>query len=810
MYLLRQTLKNALSLLLLICFVPTSWAQTTKKSKTQHQVDSLNALIKTNISDQKKVDIYVEIVKLYFISDSAKTVFYANKAISLAKHSDYPEGVANTKMYQAWNYASRGKLAQAIRLLKDNFQFAKKINYPKGQGNALSSLGTMYAYQGDLDESLQMYHQALQIQLPQKDSTGMGGTYNNIGMIYLKRGAYPQALYNFLKGLKISEKTGVDQHLAEVYNNIGIVYAKQENNPKAIEYFKKSKQLEQKVGNLRGVAQSNYNIGKMYLAAKKPAQAQTHYSKGLEMVNNLGVSLYAFNGHIGLGDVAGAQKKYGQAIKHYSKALEVAEKLGSKEYQGNALILLGSALTYQKQYAQALEYLQKGLSIAQKLKSQEDIKRGSLARYEVYRAMGNHKKALKDYELYKQTSDSLSNNENTKKIANLNAQFAYDKKEDSLTLAQANERKVLTAEINAQKANQRTAWLGISLLTILVIVLGLFYRSKQRSNRLLSKTNQKLVVLDQFKQQMMGLVVHDLKNPLNAIIGLSENQSLHPNLTAIHRSGTRMHHLVMNILDVQKMEDSHLSLQVKATSLQNLVQAAVAQVQFITEEKNQQIVVEPLSGIILKADHQLMTRVLVNLLTNATKYTPANHNIWIKAEKLGTGQCKIFVQDEGVGIAPELIDKIFDRFYQASPQKSGAIRSTGLGLTFCKLAVEAHGGKIGVASKTGQGATFWFTITMAGSETETTSTSQDLSKSPFSSNNLSLDNQALNILQPLIAQIRQYEIFQTGEIMQEIQVLDNHDNPSLHQWRIAFEQALLAHNELKIEELFTQAAEVIS
>lgn len=336
---------------------------------------------------------------------------------------------------------------------------------------------------------------------------------------------------------------------------------------------------------------------------------------------------------------------------------------------------------------------------------------------------------------------------------------------------------------------------------------------KESNNKLnqsleeLDAINEKLIELDKFKQQMMGMIVHDLKNPLNSIIGLSEQQDDPRFFSTIHQSGQRMQGLIMDILDVQKFEESKMKLLKDKVALEELFQLAIQQISFLTRDKNLQITTEALPHAFVEIDKDLVLRVMVNLLTNACKHTPQNGKIRVYMEQVnfGKGQgYKVLVSDSGEGIPTEHLDKIFSKFHQVSQKKSGAIQSTGLGLTFCKLTIEAHSGKIGVESPVGNGATFWFTLpaTMppegldqALLATETiVETSQRPSIFEFGAQDLAL-------LKPIVKQIAQHEIFQISKIRQAIAPLDNHTNECIKNWRIELEDAMYTYNEPRFQEL---------
>ncbi|WP_299462723.1 tetratricopeptide repeat-containing sensor histidine kinase [uncultured Microscilla sp.] len=464
-------------------------------------------------------------------------------------------------------------------------------------------------------------------------------------------------------------------------------------------------------------------------------------------------------------------------------------------------VALGELRYHQHQYEAALEHLRSVVDIAQRLNLPASLKEASRYLVQVYAALGKYKEAYQNHTLYKTLADSLVNQKNTRKIAQLETQYVYQQKQDSLKVVQAKKEGALQAEIQTQKANQRTVLIGAGFLGLLLIVLTLFYRSKQRSNRLLTSANAQLISLDGFKQQMIGMIVHDLKNPLNAIIGLSEDQQ-NPQFIPINRSGKRMQHLVLNILDVQRMEDQKMPLKTETISVDHFIQTAVSQVGFVMQEKNQQINHTTLPDpALLQGDVEVLTRVLVNLLINAIQHTTQNQAIRVTTA-LKDAYCKILVIDEGVGIAPEFLDKLFDKYQQANPKQLGWSQSTGLGLTFCKLAVEAHRGEIGVESTLGKGSTFWFTLPLAktsASTPEKVEVSQKLQEP--SEVTFHFTAAELKVLQPLAIEISQYQIYQTGDIIPLLDTLNQTNSEAIKRWQLAMKDAIFTYNKTTLEAL---------
>jgi signal transduction histidine kinase len=152
------------------------------------------------------------------------------------------------------------------------------------------------------------------------------------------------------------------------------------------------------------------------------------------------------------------------------------------------------------------------------------------------------------------------------------------------------------------------------------------------------------------------------------------------------------------------MESGEVKLKLSKCDLTDITQKLVSA--YDLQRENRRFIIEaPQGPVESTCDAGLIERVIQNLFSNALSFTPADGAITIKLQRTKEG-VKVSVQDTGAGIPPQHLPKIFDKFYQAEARGISA----GLGLTFCKLAVELHGGRIGVESEVGRGSTFWFTL----------------------------------------------------------------------------------------------------
>jgi signal transduction histidine kinase len=311
--------------------------------------------------------------------------------------------------------------------------------------------------------------------------------------------------------------------------------------------------------------------------------------------------------------------------------------------------------------------------------------------------------------------------------------------------------------------------------------------------RELKTINEKLVEMDKFKQGVTSMIVHDLKNPINAIINVGDN---HPEaqLKRIKQTGRQMQNLVMNILDVSKYEETKIPLTIENHNLLNVSQRAIGQVLFLSNEKNITISNHIKPELAIRTDAEMVERVFVNMLTNAIKYTPNNGSIDIHAERNSEEEfLRISIIDNGMGIPTNKTHLVFQKFGQVEAKNSGSVRSTGLGLTYCKMVVEAHGGTIGVESEIDKGSTFWFTLPLANeSASINQSNSVIVDKESFL---MELSETSRTLIKEYLDELQKTEFYKITEILAILESIDNSENEEINVWKKALITAIDAGNE---------------
>lgn len=245
--------------------------------------------------------------------------------------------------------------------------------------------------------------------------------------------------------------------------------------------------------------------------------------------------------------------------------------------------------------------------------------------------------------------------------------------------------------------------------------------SNARLYEQIKKSNMKLMELDKLKSEFVGIVSHDFRSPLSSIIlagkSLLKNQTVQQDdrvkeyLQIMVDQAVRLNQLAEDTLSITKVESGQLTFHFKVVNLERIVQDAKTMVRV---SPHHAIVydIDP-NLIFIKGDQSKLRQVLTNLLSNAIKYSPRGGEVKIIVEDHTDEEILVSVADQGLGIPPDQIAKLFQKFSRVDSGEAKDIKGTGLGLWICKEIVRAHGGEIWVESEMGKGSAFKFTLKKA-------------------------------------------------------------------------------------------------
>lgn len=240
--------------------------------------------------------------------------------------------------------------------------------------------------------------------------------------------------------------------------------------------------------------------------------------------------------------------------------------------------------------------------------------------------------------------------------------------------------------------------------------------------RELSEANRQLQTLDRLKSEFVSNASHELRTPLTAIRMSVDNlldgvvgeagPKLQRYLTTVRNNTDRLARLVTDLLDLSRIEAGRVELRRTPVPIQYLIQEVVENLRPMAAGKGQSLVAVPADATPLTAfvDRDKLQQILINLIANATKFTPTGGCITVSGRDTGKQFVEISVEDTGEGIPADELKAVFDRFHQVRQAGQGKPQGTGLGLTIAKSLIELHGGRIWVESEVGRGTRFVLTL----------------------------------------------------------------------------------------------------
>ena len=234
------------------------------------------------------------------------------------------------------------------------------------------------------------------------------------------------------------------------------------------------------------------------------------------------------------------------------------------------------------------------------------------------------------------------------------------------------------------------------------------------------------------KSEFLSRMSHELRTPLNAILGFGQllerqnpTETQRTRVGHIVSAGRHLLNLINEVLDISRVETGNLQLSLEPVCVADALEEAISLMRPLAAERGIELLsLAPLDqSHYVRADRQRFKQVLLNLLTNAVKYTPLDGKVTVSSSATGNGAMRIVVNDTGAGISSEKLARLFTPFDRLGAEQS-AVEGTGLGLALCQRLIQAMHGSIGVNSTLGQGSTFWVELACADSPFERTASAK--------------------------------------------------------------------------------------
>lgn len=648
----------------------------------QSVIDSLETALQRTLDDSLRINLYSALSVQYQSKDFTKSFDFAQKAVDLAERMKTP-----------W----------ALAL-------------------AYSNMGITQIVLGDYSTALRYSTQYLQTSIGMSDSVQMAGAYNMIGDHYYDLGEYDEAYFYFTQSYRLASRLSDKVKMAVALHNVGRVFKVLGQFERAKAHLELSRRMSAEANDNLGEPYSLDELGDLMIRKGNYDSALLLLKQSLAILHGIEDPILEPRTTARIANVYARKGEFAAAFSYYDSAF--ADYAETKNRLGTAEVELGRGQIYaqQNKFLEAKAAFEKSLHIAQELHARTLEIRCYNNLSKLWESKGDFKKSLEYYKSFKMLEDSLFSQEMNEKLFRDQMRFETESKDTQI--AQLSRLEALQkSEIKKQEFIRNIFVVVAALAGILLITI---YRSGQRRRRInmlllehqeeMEKRSGELEQLNQVKDKFFSIISHDLRSPINALAGLldlMDRGAIRPEDMGknVHELKARFNHartLLNNLLDWTLLQMDKLSLQPAKIDLHKVGNENIQMLGSV-QEKKIEIKNKIAEGTIAFADSNTINLVIRNLVTNAIKFTNEGGHISLHAEDKGK-LWSVSVQDDGVGMKPEVLKMLFDKTSPYSTRGTANEKGTGLGLILCKEFVEKNGGTISVVSQEGRGSTFSFTV----------------------------------------------------------------------------------------------------
>jgi signal transduction histidine kinase len=615
-------------------------------------------------------------------------------------------------------YSSSADLQNSLNYNLELLEITKQLYDSISTAATLNVIGNHYKDMNNSNKALESYQAALKLnrQIGKKESENAIITnLINIGSIYQSRGDSRSAIRSFNEALDIKKKSGSPVEIAVMYNYLATLYLSLGNLSEAEEYTQQSIQLLKGTDNRRLLARNYKRLSEIH-------EKQERYDKALASYQIYSV----------LNDSLLYQEQVQQEnerLKQYAvETTEKEAKLSQIDHEMQALVLRSEKESAERE-RQQIELLLKEKEL-QNVSLQKEQLEQARAVQQLQLQQGKIEKEKQEQEilLLEQRRDLQNAEIEQKELQALERQKEIAIKNSELALQESRLERV--------GIQQQLLIYTVLSFSVIILIVVYSYWTKRKDNKKLQaqykeinqqkeqieSINKSLVELNEEKNDLISIVAHDLKSPLNQISGMleiiklsSQNQpSEHSEYTVkIEQSTNRLKKMVTKILDVSAIESKTLNITLEKVNLAALLEDIVSRFSEMAAKKEITLVKEidhHVPSII--SDSNYISEVLENLLSNAVKYSPLGKQVTIKLHQHADYIRMEFI-DQGQGISEKDMKNLFGKYHKLSARPTAGEDSTGLGLSIVRKYVLALNGRVWCESEEGKGANFIVELPLA-------------------------------------------------------------------------------------------------
>lgn len=651
--------------------------------------------------------------------DYDSSIYSAKQGLLLAK--DNPENSILLNLYAGDAFWYKGLFDSSLQYYERGQRFAADAENKPLLATITVNIADYYRQKGDFNKSLEVYWQGLEF--AKQDTTGMylPKAYNNMALLYGYVGDTFSELDYYFKAVEAAQRK---PHLARTvglfYANISEVYASLGDYPKALEYIQRGIQKSNQAHQQRAEMNAYEMLTTIYLRMDSLDAAHRALAKSMALNIEVKDRRYIARNLGHLGTIEHTSGNFTKAIGHFAQAIAIQDEIGDRKHKIKNLISLAGTFLAMNQLEKAGTYNQQAIELSGTLGIPPSLAEGYLQASNIAERRGDLRRALRLRKHYDSIANTIEKQDRVRYTGNIEKlQLAKLKELENLSLKKDME---LQASVIDRQQKQFAAVLILSfMLVIVVVTIYALLRKNQRSqkiirqqNQVLKEKNEEIQSMSDQQEDLVHLVVHDLRSPLNKIEGLATIMKLEGALSDSQQN-------ILNLIDeVTRTGKSFISEFLENTQMQyrsRQPQREAFDLRALLEEVHREYMPQAQNKHIeLKceinlpeqpalSDRGLLYHILINLVSNAIKYSPPFKSVILHARNEGS-TLLLEVRDHGQGFSEHDKKVMYQRFQKLSAQPIAAEKSTGLGLFLTKMLVESLGGKISLESEVGRGSVF--------------------------------------------------------------------------------------------------------
>jgi|GEM_PF-1202837 len=682
-----------------------------------------------------KIEIYKDLILLSVDNDLDNIYLYSNQLLKVGERENNIDATGFANYYLGMYYFENNSFEESEKKYSEALKVYEELNDKEKIAELSNSLGLNYQYLNQYDKSLEYYQKAIELFEIIGNEEKAAISYHDVGTLYNDIEKYSLALFYYEKAIAIYEKYNNTERIAAIYQNIGVLHYNWGNLDQSISFYQKSLNIYERLKDKRCIAISLSNIGLVYEE----------------------------------------NKRYSKAKEYYEKSLLMFEEIDNQQALVYIFYNLGSIYRNLKNYTKSIEYFKNGLALSKKLKMKDYISYNYEALSGLYEEMGRNTQALNYYKDYIEVKDSIFDEDRFNQIAELEAKFQNAQHQKEIEFLRLNQ-SIKDSELEKKEAQNLILIFSSFLIFIIALILFLFNRSqKTYSHKLnieikerkkseselkiltdelerrvqertfeLKKSNQNLQSevekhkltsknlefeknraeeSDKIKSSFLANISHEVRTPLNAILGFSqmfEQENLPVSkrrdyISKIKVGCKGLTNLIDDIIDFASIESGEARVEKKEFNPHPILE-------FLHDHFANEILKYNKDSIKLRFDNEnsendlviytdpvRFKQVLSILLDNAVKFTHEG-SIDFGFVNSNNEDIEFYVKDTGIGIDKKHRNTIFERFGQVEEGSTRNYGGAGIGLSVAKSLIKMLGGEIRVESTIGVGSTFYIKL----------------------------------------------------------------------------------------------------